>query len=206
MGSAESAVPSAGRSPKEGPGSALVWPECEALPSALSPPGAHWRPLLAWRAAAGPRLLPRPAAAPSAPQGKRARGAVSITAPQPHSYPAGNGCVQRPCLRSAPAGCQGPVGGPVEGRDAGWAWGPGVVTGTTRDQCRRSLPHSRACGVKQAVTPSASGSWPNLATGWSQPEATWMQRLGGMGYQGSSAGHVQKRGSRWPGVASAPGC
>lgn len=40
----------------------------------LSLPGAHWWPLLAWRAVAGPHLLPRPAAALPAPQGEQGPG------------------------------------------------------------------------------------------------------------------------------------
>lgn len=120
MGSAESAVPSAGRSPKEGPGSALVWPECEALPSALSPPGARWRPLLAWRAAAGPRLLPRPAAAPSAPQGKRGPGHR-----QHHSAPAPVvSCRKRLCPEALSSFSPGRVPGPCgwSGRRKGLWW------------------------------------------------------------------------------------
>lgn len=67
----------------------------------LSVPGAHWWLLLAWRAVAGPHLLPRPAVALLAPQGEQGLGwGRAVRGPKLRlGPPASGGALQDLCPR-----------------------------------------------------------------------------------------------------------
>ena len=134
LGRARSAVPSAGWGPQ---GDARVrvhvCPEW-GLPVALSA-GARWRPPRAWTAMAGPRLLPRPAVAPLAPQGTWGRGHLGF--PWRHSTPAPSRAMQEAVMSRGWAGCQAPHGW-SSGREGLWWEGCKVgAGGTARDQCHQ---------------------------------------------------------------------
>lgn len=123
----------------------------------LSVPGAHWWLLLAWRAVAGPHLLPRPAVALLAPQGEQGLGwGRAVRGPKLRlGPPASGGALQDLCPRvlSLFRPCRSLA-------SRGWP-----RRGLWREGCR-SGGCGGSCGARWAQGPRAklgtSPSWPSI--------------------------------------------
>lgn len=99
--------------------------------SALSPPGARWWPQPAWKATAGPRLHPHPAAAPPAPQGKCPWEGLGV-GPEPElGHPLASSRLCPGALRLGLAGHWAP---------RGWSSRRGATRGRLRELLGTSTP------------------------------------------------------------------